>query len=95
MRDAGTVIYNRDKLNDGILKINLAIDEIRNNTEDLSNLLGEERKRYFDLMHLRGRYMDQVRGIDFALNEDSMLEILHGGNGRDSYLSRITDFIVF
>lgn len=92
MRDVLVVKDHRDKLKAGILKITREMANMRGG-KDIGSLNGMETRQYFDLSHLRGRYFEQSRALDFALNEDSTLSIEN--SNASTYLDNVKGFIVF
>lgn len=73
MRDVELVIKNRNKLKEAIVKIQERIKEERNDKE-WNMLTKEERSIIGTLYGLKNHYEDQMKALNYVLNEDSKLD---------------------
>lgn len=74
MKDLKTIIENRDILNEAIQRINFKLRSIRDNAKTWDELSKEDKAISGKLCGLKYHYIDQVKGLNFVLNEDDNLD---------------------
>jgi regulator of PEP synthase PpsR (kinase-PPPase family) len=72
MRDVKLILKNRDKLKEAVFKIQAKINEVRDDRE-WEVLTKEKRSTIGTLYGLKNHYEDQMKALNYVLNEDSKL----------------------
>jgi len=74
MRDVETIIKNRNNLKEATRKIKIRVSEIKGNTKYWKEMSMENQIICDKLERLKIHYLNQMRALNFVLNEDDKLE---------------------
>jgi len=93
MKDTKVVIEERNKMQECVKKIRKEIDYVRPNGS-WDTIPAEIRRYLGNLYQLKLNYENQIKGINFCLNEDSELDdYCWNYRNRDSELRDIEEFL--
>jgi len=94
MKDVETIIKNRDILKDSIRKIKIKITETKGNTKYWKDMPVENQIICDKLEKLKVNYLNQMKALNFVLNEDDKLETYKYDTFYDGFSELIADLNV-
>jgi len=83
MKDINIIIESRNKLRKCVIKIDEEINKLRPRDVLWTEIPEATRKYLGELYKLRDRYLIQIKGINFCLNEDSKIDSYRKGLDED------------